>query len=227
MLDFGDAWEAMRWRAERLGPETAERLAAILRDEQAAAEQKSIAEAYERAKRVRSLRELRMPLSGADEDRILWGAPDETPAHVATRAWVANPSGRPWLVLCGPVGRGKTFAAAHALFAARGRYVGARELERLGMAKFGDEQAQFQQLLDGRGLLVIDDVGREDDIGRMQSALLDIVDYRRGSGIRTVLITNFAKKAFCDRYSDARLQSRLHECAQWFADAGDDMRRST
>lgn len=180
-----------------------------------------------RNQRWRDLRALGLPLTERDEYALL----DETLAETAmlrtVRLWRENPNSKPMLVLCGPVGRGKTIAAADALVncEAPKRYVGARELERISMAKFGDAQEAYEQLLHIR-FLVIDDLGREDDLGRMQTALLDAVDMRRRTGLLTILATNFSRKSFEQRYSDARLQSRLAECAQWFADAGEDMRRA-
>lgn len=169
-----------------------------------------------------------LPLTAADGRLVVERAYTKTPMLETMRVWAEARDSKPWLMLCGPVGRGKTVAIAAWLAAVDGgrtAYVGARELERLSMAKFGEDEARFKSLLEVDAL-ALDDIGREDDIGRMQTALLDLVDMRRRSGLRTALATNFSRKAFCERYSDARLQSRLAECAQWFADVGEDLRRA-
>jgi DNA replication protein DnaC len=198
----------------------AERDRKIIADRAAEEEQRRQAKAF---RNIASL-----PITKADQDRIVTRTYEQTPMLETVREWAEGGYPKPWLMLCGPVGRGKTFSLAAWLAAIERRsvaYVGARELERLSMSKFGDGEAAFKALLDVH-VLAIDDIGREDDVGRMQTALLDLVDMRRRAGLATALATNFSRKAFCERYSDARLQSRLAECAQWFADVGDDMRRA-
>jgi len=212
------------WRVERFGPETAEWWAT--RDAETAARE-SRERAEKREMTLRRIAAFRLPITARDVALIADSKLDATKLRERVAAWFGSGNdAKPWSVLCGPVGRGKTLTVAEVLVRAGGRYVGARELERLSMAKFGEDQSAFQALLDTRGLLVIDDLGREDDAGRMQSALLDVVDYRRGIGHRTAAITNFAKKGFVERYPDERLQSRLAECAEWIVDVGPDMRRS-
>jgi DNA replication protein DnaC len=217
----------MLWSFRRLGPETAERAAQLdaMNERARLGEERRALQAAEAedASRRRKLYLLKLPITAADERRILASDYDSTPIVTGLEGWDATE--KAWAMLCGPVGRGKTFGAACWLFHSSGLYVGARELERLSMAKFGDEQARFQSLLESR-CLVIDDIGREDDAGRMTSALLDLVDYRRTTRLRTVAITNFSRKAFEERYSDARLLSRLAECATWIADVGPDMRKA-
>jgi DNA replication protein DnaC len=178
------------------------------------------------AERQRRLDALALPVTAADERLLLTDAlrADVSRALPAVRSWLASPDSPPWIVLCGSVGRGKTLAAAWALLEHGGRYVGARELERLRMAAFGPELARFEQLLSGR-LVVIDDLGREDSAERMTSALLDAVDARRRAKTRTIAIANLSRKQLEARYADDRLWSRLHECARFVADAGDDLRR--
>lgn len=169
-----------------------------------------------------------LPLTRADQEMVIGRSYKPLPMLESMRVWAEGRDSKSWLMLCGPVGRGKTVAIAAWLAAVEGggvAYVGARELERLSMAKFGDDEVAYKKLFE-IDALAIDDIGREDDLGRMQTALLDLVDMRRRASLRTALATNFSRKAFCERYSDARLQSRLAECAQWFADVGEDMRRA-
>jgi DNA replication protein DnaC len=210
-----------------LGCETPEAAAIQSERDRKIVEQRAVEE--EQRRRAKAFHRIEaLPLTRADQDMVATRAYDKTPMLESIRAWAESNSSKPWIMLCGPVGRGKTVACAAWLAAVdKGHtaYVGARELERLSMSKFGDNEAAYKALFDVAAL-VIDDVGREDDLGRMQTALLDLVDMRRRGGLHTALATNFSRKAFCERYSDARLQSRLTECAQWFADVGEDMRRA-
>lgn len=189
--------------------------------ERAAADARQAAE-----DRRQRLEDLALPITSADETLLVAGAlrPDVGRSLAAVQSWVSDPAAPAWLVLCGSVGRGKTLAAAWLLLEHGGRYVGARELERLRMAAFGEEAERFQVLLSGR-TLVIDDLGREDSADRMTSALLDAVDARRRSRMRTVAIANLTRKQLQERYRDARLWSRLDECARFVADAGPDLRK--
>ncbi len=178
--------------------------------------------AEERRQRLESIG---LPITAADENLLVSGKlrADVGRSLAAVQAWIADASAPPWIVLCGSVGRGKTLAAAWLLLEHGGRYAGARELERLRMAAFGDEAARFQELLSGR-VLVIDDLGREDSPDRMTSALLDAVDARRRARMRTIAIANLTRKQLEQRYRDERLWSRLGERAVFVADAGPDLR---
>ena len=209
------------------GCETPEVARAAAEHERKIAETRAAEEEAKRRERAYG-RIASLPLTRADQEMVLARSYKPLPMLETMRAWAESTDSKPWLMLCGPVGRGKTVAIAAWLAAVEGgsvAYVGARELERLSMAKFGDDEAAFKKLFDVSAL-AIDDIGREDDVGRMQTALLDLVDMRRRVNLHTALATNFVRKAFCERYSDARLQSRLAECAQWFADVGEDLRRA-
>jgi DNA replication protein DnaC len=163
---------------------------------------------------------LKLPITSADELALLDGALKDTKTLGFVRSWLTGT--KPWLTLCGSVGRGKTMAAAWALLERGGRYVTAREIERVFAARYGDE-LDLQEKLLSVGLLVIDDVGRERDAEGMSSALLEVIDQRR-KGQRTIAITNLDKSAFLERYADHRLQSRLSESGAWGVDGGTDMR---
>lgn len=175
--------------------------------------------------REQRLAALRLPLTARDERLLTEDTLATTPVLEAVSAWASDQTARPWIVLCGPPGRGKTLAAAWWLLRGTGRYVGARELERLRMAAFGQELERYERLLDTAGL-VVDDLGREEQAGRFEQALLDLVDYRRRRGMRTIAIANLTRQQLQARYPDARLWSRLEECATFVADRGSDLRRS-
>lgn len=148
---------------------------------------------------------------------------DEWVSYAHVREWLAGD--KPWLLLLGTTGRGKTLAALWAAMKLRGKYVGAREFERIVSARYGDEVDDTRSLMNCH-MLVIDDAGRERDAAAMTSALLDMVDHRRGRQ-RSILIANMTPKRFKETYPDERLHSRLAECADICKDAGVDMRRQT
>jgi chromosomal replication initiation ATPase DnaA len=171
-----------------------------------------------------ALDRLNLPITATDQRLLLDGKLDpKVKALEAVASWLPSPV--PWLMLLGSTGRGKTLAAGWALVQRGGRYVGARELERVATARYGDEAELFSKLLETR-LLVVDDIGRERDAGNMTAALLDLVDERRKRGQKTIAIANIAKAAFLELYADERLLSRLNEpgIAAWIADTGPDLR---
>ena len=145
----------------------------------------------------------------------------------ATRA-IADFCGRrqkPWLVLSGPTGVGKTVAVAHLLWTLGGKLVRADELVRLFASMFGDQYEQQQKLRDAHRL-VLDDVGGELDHTRMLPALLDLLDSRKSARTRpTIVTTNLGKKDFAARYQNERLMSRMAESVHWVSLTGDDLRR--
>lgn len=148
----------------------------------------------------------------------------ETASLKAARTWLQNPKARPWLVLSGGTGAGKSIAAAWVLTERGAVWISANQLNRIFAANFG-EQLEEQQSVCRCHTLVLDDVGGEHDAARMCSALLEILDSRK-SHSRTIVTTNLGKKAFADRYANERLTSRLHELVEWHGDAGPDLRRA-
>lgn len=148
-----------------------------------------------------------------------------TTALVALEQWAAA-GARPWIVLSGTTGCGKSFAAAEAIAHRGGEWVRADELVRIWWANFGDQYERQDTVRNAR-LLVIDDLGCELDAQRQLSVLLDLLDARKSARKHpTIVTTNLTKHAFAARYDNERLMSRMHESVQWVAlDAG-DMRRT-
>jgi DNA replication protein DnaC len=167
-----------------------------------------------------------VPLTDADQARVLAGRYEETAPLIAVREWLQNPNDTPILVLAGYVGRGKTVAAAWALCQRPGYYFRARSFERLFAHRYGDEHLDKQARVLGAGLVVVDDLGgREDTVEACASYLLDLVDERRTSRTRTLLITNQPQPLFYGLYKDDRLKSRLGQSARWAAAIkGQDLR---
>jgi DNA replication protein DnaC len=169
----------------------------------------------------------KLPLTAADEAMLLEETLDLAfgKSIAGIVAWEAESyTQHPWQLLIGSTGRGKTLAAAWMLNRVGGRYLKARDLERLYAAQFGKESDAFREWKANKELLVLDELGTEHDSAVLTAALLDLVDCRRGLGHRTIAIANMSEAALRARYPDLRLWSRLGECARWVADAGADRR---
>lgn len=178
--------------------------------------------------RRRRVERLDLPLTAADFKRIVERDLLETRALRATRAWwERGETARPWLLLFGSPGTGKTLAGVAALVQCEhgARYVGARRIEQVFGARYG-VLVEAQQELQAANLLVVDDVGRELDRNALGAALVELLDVRRRSACTTIVITNCDRAAFNARYCDPRLLSRLQQSARWAACTGPDLRRS-
>jgi DNA replication protein DnaC len=150
----------------------------------------------------------------------------ETPAVLAVSAWLADAKAKPWLILSGSTGRGKTVASLDAIAQRGGTFVRARELARAFTARFGPDQ-ELQARCFSTPLLVIDDVGRETDHDAFAAHLEDLLDERPNRSHRTIVTTNLDAAQWAAAYHDQRLRSRLAQLATFHGDAGPDMRRGT
>lgn len=187
----------------------------------AESEQRRIEE--ERDSRRSRLERSGIQLPDAIREAVIRREQADTPAVLEVRKW-AKPLLRPWLILAGTVGTGKTTAAGTAIASVGGDFIRARELERLSKAAFGAEAERLAALKATR-LLVIDDLGRESDTARMAVTLEDLLDERCTKQRVTILTTNFDASALRERYPDERLHSRLFQLARFAAFDGADLRR--
>jgi len=153
--------------------------------------------------------------------------PVQTTAIRATRKWMGLSDIKPVLVLSGGTGCGKSTAAAWAVANSHhgGHWRSAADVCRAFMGNFG-EALNEQKLVKDCYFLVVDDLGAETDVDRMQGYLIEVLDQRKRapSRTRTIITTNLDEHSFRLRYPDGRLESRLKECAHWVHDKGDDMR---
>jgi DNA replication protein DnaC len=175
---------------------------------------------YKRSEHIKRFR-----CTDAMSESLIAGTYGVTDAVTRARTWVENRD-KPWLLLSGPTGCGKTMAAA-SIAAERGYadFVRADELVRVFSSMFGDQYERQQELRDAR-LLVIDDLGCELDHTRMLPALLDLLDARQSARRHpTVVTTNLTPAAFRERYANDRLNSRMAELVRWEGLTGDDLRR--
>lgn len=163
----------------------------------------------------------RMP----DEARLafLAGRLALTPSLDAVSRWLDG-SRTPVLILVGGVGAGKTLAALEALVRVPGDMVHARELARR-YDPWGDDRNGNVRPLDLRHrLIVLDDLGTERADPRFQPALEDLVDFRQGNGLRTLITTNVSAGDIRRLYGD-RVADRLNAIAKAVRLDTDSMRR--
>lgn len=155
-----------------------------------------------------------------DERVILDGTAKRTESLAIVRTWMADYEkrmGAPWLWLGGPVGVGKTLAAAHAIAAWGGRYVSFLDVIRIHQDR--DRQVKGADArwrrLGGQHLVVLDEVGLEEDaqLSRARVALHEFVEARRKRSTPTIALTNKAGAVIRQRFAadvyDKRTASRL------------------
>lgn len=159
-------------------------------------------------------------LADGDERLILDGTATSTEALVLVRRWVRdyekNAAG-PWLWIGGPVGVGKTLAAAHAIAAWGGRYVSFLDVMRMHQDRERHMRGAVGawDRLGGQHLVVIDEVGLEEDsqAGRARLALHEFVEQRRKRATPTIALTNKSgaviRARFASDHYDKRTASRL------------------
>jgi len=130
------------------------------------------------------------------------------------------------IVLAGAPGRGKSVAACVWLLGGglkTRRWVTAGDLSR----GYAYDRAAFRELATV-DRLVIDDLGQEyqDEKGRYQSTLDELVAARFADERKTCITTNITDAAaFKTRYGD-RLASRINESGRFETIGGEDIRRS-
>lgn len=136
---------------------------------------------------------------------------EPTRALQLVQPWVAG--WLPVMALLGETDAGKTIAAGWALARMPGLYIEANELARRRRAAFGGPDAVFDRAVRAQ-LLVVDELGAEDDAAAASAALHEVIN-RRQRGRRTLLLGNLDARAFVERY-DARTISRLREIGKLF-----------
>lgn len=144
---------------------------------------------------------------------------EHTRALGLVRSWLAGHT--PLLALLGETDAGKTVAAAYALARTPGRYHELGGLMRHRRAAFGGPDEMWRAAAAAQ-LLVLDELGAEDDAGEAAAALHDLVN-RRQRGKRTLLIGNLDYPTWTARY-DERTRSRLGEIGKLFRVRGEGLR---
>lgn len=163
---------------------------------------------------------------------------DDREQHVCLAKTYLSDPGLTWMAFLGPVGQGKTVAAAfiarelllrHGLnssptgsetqFCA---FVRATTFTRLS-AYQADDRAYFERLCTVR-LLVLDDLGTETLAGMAQAHIEELLDVRYAEKRRTLLTSNLEPTAFKARYGE-RISDRLRQCGIISSGKGDSLRK--
>jgi DNA replication protein DnaC len=163
----------------------------------------------------------------------LWAGiekPDQTDAFSAARAFVESPA--TYLVLSGPAGRGKTFAAAW--FVMQPRRVGERLVESQGryvlahdLVSAGTFDGIWKEIA-AAPLLAIDELGSEYRNPAYEASLYALLNVRHAHGRKTILCTNLDGGSFVARYCPKAgdpLRDRLRTAQAWVALPGESMRK--
>jgi DNA replication protein DnaC len=130
--------------------------------------------------------------------------PKPTKATAYVDDWL--PSNRRILVLAGLPGVGKSVAAAYAIRRYRGRWAKASYIAKV--QGFSQEHENARARLKETRLLVIDDLGAENNTDHSRSAIEELIADRYDEGVRTVITTNLDAKQFKAAYT-ARIRDRI------------------
>lgn len=150
---------------------------------------------------------------GAPDEPVGPLAPRPTPALDAASRFLSPTDRGTFLVLSGPVGTGKTLAAAWTAAWNGGRFVKALELLRAGLYP---QDPGFWPRLHAARFLVVDDLGVEplDKGGFALSTLEALIDARYDSGRKTLITTNLTPADVKARLGE-RVWRRLSESGRW------------
>lgn len=118
------------------------------------------------------------------------------------------------LLLTGMSRRGKTYAvyALGNAYVEAGGHAIAYSLADLNAALRPDGDPTAYDRVTGVGLLVLDDIGREQVSAWTLEQLQRILDHRNREGLRTAMTTNLGHAALEERYGDPILQRILDDC---------------
>jgi DNA replication protein DnaC len=131
------------------------------------------------------------------------------------------------VVIFGPVGCGKTHLALASLVSfmlagARCAFTGAADYVHRVQSAFGNAREITQEMLYGRNVILLDDVGSERATESARASLLYLVDQLYCAKKRIIVTSNFTAK---DLYSfEPRLASRLGEMSAFVELDGEDYR---
>ncbi len=157
---------------------------------------------------------------------VVGDLPEPVRAEVA--AWVLGPRDRN-LVLCGPVGTGKSHAAAAAAF---GRYSAGQSVAWWSVARLMDamrpgdpDRAEVGRSVLTVDVLVLDDLAAEKPTEWTRERLDLIMDARWAAELPTIVTTN-ATPAALREVLDARFVSRLADGALVLTVTGPDRRKA-
>jgi DNA replication protein DnaC len=177
------------------------------------------------AERVQKETDRRLALHAAGVPMSIWphlAEPKPTQALEAVRAFLSSPPECLYLVLAGPAGRGKTFAAGWAVAEREGRYVIAHDL-----VTAGSFDGIWREMA-AAPLLALDELGAEYRNPAFEASLYSLLNSRHAHGRKTVLCTNLDGPGFVARYCPKAgdpLRDRLRTAQAWVALPGESLRR--
>lgn len=167
----------------------------------------------------------KLNLHSAGVPGSLWESvrePEETQALAAAREFLSAPAPLVFLVLVGPAGRGKTFAAAWAVSEREGRYVVAHDL-----VHAGSFDPIWRELAEAP-VLALDEVGAEYRNPAFDASLYTLLNSRHAHNRKTLICTNLDAVSFVARYCPNPadpLRDRLRTAARWETLPGESMRK--
>jgi DNA replication protein DnaC len=177
-------------------------------------EQRTAAAGLARQRRAAYLLQSKARVTDAMRAAITAGSLKPTESVLAVQQWLANRA-TPWLILSGAPDSGKSVAAAAALADHRGHWCSANEVVHAFAGMFGEALVAQQRAKEAE-LLVIDELGGEDDPGRMGSALLQLLNARNSAASTPVIATtNLTFDVLAMRYTNDRVRSRFSELVSW------------
>lgn len=154
--------------------------------------------------------------------RLYDGQSQSTDAVRHVRGWLKTET--PCLILCGGVGTGKTYAGALLCRERWGEFVCAQHLARR-IDPWKHERDSGAEPLDlAAPIVVLDDLGAEQDDARSQAALFAVINSRNASDRRTLITTNLTIPQIRPRYGD-RIADRLNAMAKAVVLKGASMRK--
>lgn len=201
-----------------------------LRASRANAESREQAEQQQRVRfeRMARLEPLESRLDPAGYRGLVSGQLKPTPPLQHVRAWLADTNAKPFLILAGEKGVGKTVALAYALLALDGEYMHVQDLAERVRPWRDELQRGVKPARLSMPLVVVDDVGTEDKTPRDIAALYAVVDARQGRvrwnggrrQARTIITTNCGRDAFFGSdtekaWVEPRTAARLAHSGKW------------
>lgn len=181
-----------------------------------AEERRDMSEQGTKVRRRHLLAKMDLRLTESEREALIDGTLESTRAVRAVRKWVATSI--PMLILCGPVGTGKTVAIAEAgLRLGGGICLSPSRLYR--ETRREDSMAVFKS-----HFVALDDLGVEHLNGAWMEGFQDWLDMRRVLG-RTLITTNLNPRAMQIRYGD-RVWDRLRSDGVFVELSGKSMRKN-
>jgi DNA replication protein DnaC len=200
-----------RWRAEiaewrATYPDREERYEALLAEMEAI--ERAAAEDRARREALRDWGARHLPKRVAAV--LSTGADESLEAMAVAKRWLVSP--KPWLVLLGGTGLGKSVAAAWALrqCAERGATVAWAQADTMAVSAGGfggEERAERLRHVD---VLVVDDVGTEHASEFARSVMRGILQARHEDLLRTIVTSNLAGAEFRESVG-VRLARRIRD----------------